>query len=132
MVCYGGSAHRIANALHIEPEQSQDLLDKYFSLFPELKLYLDNTGTLAKYQKYVQCKLTNRVYFVAESNAKGDNDDNAACRKAQNSLIQGAASVITKKALWYVQNSFDELNAKYSADIPEGKDAALCGVIHDR
>ena len=130
-VCYGGSGNRIATALHIDPAAADDLLNTYFQTFPELKLYLDNTATLAKYQKFVDCSLTGRRYFIGESNAKGLADENSAVRKAQNTLIQGSAAIMTKKAMWLVSEAFDELNYKYSADIPEGKDGQLIAVIHD-
>ena len=130
-VCYGGSGNRIATALHIDPEAAEDLLNTYFQTFPELKKYLDNTATLAKYQKFVECTLTGRRYFIGESNAKGLADENSAVRKAQNTLIQGSAAVMTKKAMWYVNEAFDDLNYRYSADIPEGKDGQLVAVIHD-
>ena len=98
---YGGSANRISNALFIDQKEAEDLLTKYFKLFPELKTYLTNTATLAKYQKYVECGLTGRRYFVGESNSKGLSDDNTIQRKACNTLIQGSAAVMTKKAMWY-------------------------------
>lgn len=69
--------------------------------------------------------------MMGESNAKGLSDDNTVQRKACNTLIQGASSIMTKKAMWYVDEGFEALNRKYSADIPEGMDGRLVAVIHD-
>lgn len=33
--------------------------------------------------------------------------------------------------MWYVDQAFEELNSKYSKDIPEGKDGQLVAVVHD-
>jgi hypothetical protein len=130
-VIYGGSASRISTALQIEKEQAEGLLKNYFEMFPELQAYINRISTLAKYQKWVECPVTNRRYFINESNSKGLDDENTTSRRACNCLIQGISSVMTKKASWNVMHLFDELNNKYSADIPEGKHSRLVGVIHD-
>lgn len=87
MVIYGGSANRISTALQVDKELAQQLLDNYFRLFPELRLYIDNISTLAKHQGWVECPVTNRRYWVAESNAKGLADDNSSSRKACNVIV---------------------------------------------
>jgi DNA polymerase I-like protein with 3'-5' exonuclease and polymerase domains len=64
LVIYGGSASRISTALQIDKQLAQELLDNYFKLFPELRTYIDNVSTQAKYQSWVQCPITNRRYWV--------------------------------------------------------------------
>jgi DNA polymerase-1 len=64
LVIYGGSASRISTALQIDKQLAQELLDNYFKLFPELRTYIDNVSTQAKYQGWVQCPITNRRYWV--------------------------------------------------------------------
>lgn len=130
-VIYGGSSNRISVALTVEQELADKLLNNYFELFPELKNYIDQVSTLAKYQKWVECPITNRRYFVGESNAKGLDDDNTIQRKACNTLIQGISAIMTKKAAFYVDNLFDELNIKYSSDIKEGKHGRIVALVHD-
>ena len=87
MLIYGGSANRIATALLVEKEEAKILLEKYFKKFSELELYIENTSTLARYQGWVKCPATNRIYFVNESNSKGDDSHLAASRKACNSIV---------------------------------------------
>lgn len=125
---YGGSANRISTALQIDIKDAEHLLNNYFELFPELKTYVQNTSELAKYQKWVQCPITNRRYFVSEDNAKGFGDLNSSARKACNCLVQGAASVMLKKAAYEVDILFDELNSRYKQSNKPGKITAL---IHD-
>ncbi len=129
---YGGSASRISTALQVEVEVAQRMLDNYFIMFPELKEYINIVSTKAKYQGWIECPVTNRRYWVRENNAKGLGDDNTVARKACNTTIQGLSSIMTKKGAWYVMEKFDALNAKYSADIPYGKEAVIVGIIHDR
>jgi DNA polymerase I-like protein with 3'-5' exonuclease and polymerase domains len=131
LLIYGGSANRISTALQVETEIADKLLDNYFSMFPELKHYIDTVSTKAKYQKWVECPITNRRYFVGESNAKGLNDDNTIQRKACNTLIQGISAIMTKKAAFYVDELFTELNNKYSSDIKEGKHGRIIALVHD-
>jgi DNA polymerase I len=64
LVIYGGSASRISTALQIDKQLAEKLLDNYFKLFPELRTYIDNISTLARYQGWVQCPVTNRRYWV--------------------------------------------------------------------
>ncbi len=111
LVIYGGSANRISTALQIDIHLAEKLLGNYFQLFPELKDYIDTVSTKAKYQKWVECPVTNRRYFVGESNAKGLSDDNTVQRKACNTLIQGVSAIMTKKAAFYVDQEFEKLNA---------------------
>lgn len=130
-VIYGGSANRISTALQVEIQIAERLLSNYFQMFPELKEYIDKTSTLAKYQKWVECPVTNRRYFVGETNAKGLDDDNTVQRKACNTLIQGVSAIMTKKAAFYIDKNFEELNTKYSSDIPIGKEGRIVALVHD-
>ena len=130
-VIYGGSANRISTALQIDPEVAEKLLGNYFQLFPELKDYIDTISTKAKYQKWVECPVTNRRYFVGESNAKGLSDDNTVQRKACNTLIQGVSAIMTKKAAYYVDQEFENLNARFSADVSNDRHGRIVALVHD-
>lgn len=66
-----------------------------------------------------------------ESNAKGLDDDNTVQRKACNTLIQGISAIMTKKAAYYVDEMFDELNYKYSSDLQIGKEGRIVALVHD-
>jgi len=112
---YGGSASRISTALQVEMQTAERLLSNYFKLFPELKNYIDDVSTKARYQKWVKCPVTNRRYFVGESNAK----------------IQGVSAIMTKRAAWLVDQAFEDLNNKYSKDISIGEEGRLIALIHD-
>jgi len=85
---YGGSASRISTALQVDIKVAENLLAGYFTMFPELKDYIDKVSTKAKYQGWINCPVTNRRYWVRESNAKGLSDDNTVARKSCNTLIQ--------------------------------------------
>jgi DNA polymerase-1 len=125
LVIYGGSANRISTALQVDKELAQQLLDNYFKLFPELKVYIDNISTLVKYQGWVECPVTNRRYWCKEDNAKGLGDDNSASRKGCNTLIQGISALMTKRAAYYVDQKFELLNSKYKCN------SRIVGLVHD-
>jgi len=130
-VIYGGGVNRISSALQVELQLAEKLLGNYFTEFPELKQYIDNTSTLAKYQGWITCPVTNRRYWVRESNAHGLSDDNTIARRSCNTLVQGLSAVMSKIAMTYVDKNFEELNRKYSSDIPEGKAGRIVAAIHD-
>lgn len=125
MVIYGGSANRISTALQVDKKLAQQLLDNYFKLFPELKIYIDNISTLVKYQGWVECPVTNRRYWCKEDNAKGLGDDNSASRKGCNTIIQGLSALQLKLAAYYVDQNFEVLNKKYNTN------GRIVGLVHD-
>lgn len=128
MTIYGGSANRISTALQIDIKLAEQLLNNYFALFPQLKTYIENTSTLAKHQRWVECPITNRRYWVNEANAKGIDNENSASRKACNVIIQGIASIMMKGAAAYIDENFEALNNKYKQNSRPGK---IVGLIHD-
>jgi len=127
-VIYGGSANRISTALQIDIKVAEQLLKNYFNLFPELQVYIDNTSSLARYQKWVQCPITNRRYFVGEGNAHGIENDGATMRKGCNTIIQGLSSIMTKRAAHYIDQFFTQLNTKYKQHSSPGY---IVGLVHD-
>ena len=128
---YGGSANRISTALQVDIKVAEQLLNGYFNMFPELKDYIDRVSTLAKYQKWVECPVTNRRYFIGESNAKGLSDDNTIQRKAVNTIVQGVSAIMTKKAAYLIDQNFEKLNNKYSKDFPIGNHGRIVALVHD-
>lgn len=131
MLIYGGSANRISTALQVEIDLAQQLLNNYFNMFPELKTYIQNISTLAKYQGWIQCPVTNRRYFINESNSKGFEDDSTVARRSCNIIIQGASSTMLKRALRYVDENFEELNKKYSKHLTLSQQGRVVAAIHD-
>lgn len=124
-------ATTIASKLKVPQETAQKFIDNYFEKFYGLKIWLDNIGEQAKYQKWVQCPISGRIYWVAEANAKGEETENSAIRKATNALIQGISSIMTKEAGWYTDIAFEKLNFELSRHIPPGKEARLVAIVHD-
>lgn len=88
MIIYGAMATTIASKLKVSQEQAQKFIDNYFEKFYGLKVWLDNVGQQARFQKWVQCPISGRIYWCAEANAKGDDSEGGWVRKATNALIQ--------------------------------------------
>lgn len=129
-VIYGAQATRVQEEVGGELDEAEFIIAGYFAKFSGLKAWLDTQATLAKYQKWVQDSV-GRKYFIAESNAKGSEDENTWVRKACNALIQGTSATMSKRAAWYVLQAYEKLNDYYCTRLNGFNRAELVAVIHD-
>ncbi len=108
---YGMSAFGLAQQLNIEPKEAQAYVDLYFSRYPGVKTYMENTRKQAHEQGYVETLYGRRLY-LAEINARNIMRQRAAERMAINAPLQGTAADIIKLAMikidaWLQQQSID-------------------------
>lgn len=127
---YGAQASRISEAIGCTPEEAEHIIAGYFDKFPGLKRWLDRMATLARYQKWVEDSV-GRKYFVAESNAKGGDDENTWVRKACNAIIQGTSATMSKRAGFKTVQAYEKLNDYYCTRIVGFNRAELVAVVHD-
>ncbi len=95
---YGMSAFGLAKQLGIARSQAQTYIDLYFSRYPGVKKYMDDTRELAKQQGYVETLWGRRLY-LPEINAKNAARRQYAERTAINAPMQGSAADIIKLAM---------------------------------
>ena len=97
-IIYGIGAWSLAEDIHTTPREAQAFIDKYLSIYPEIKTYMENTvesaikngyvTTLMKRRRYIG-ELESPIYAVREFGK----------RTSMNAPIQGSAADIIKKAM---------------------------------
>ncbi|MCF7969541.1 MAG: DNA polymerase I [Methylococcaceae bacterium] len=95
---YGMSAFGLAKQLGLGRNQAQEYIDLYFSRYPRVKQYMDDTRELAKQQGYVETLLGRRLY-LPEIHSKNAARRQYAERTAINAPMQGTAADIIKLAM---------------------------------
>jgi DNA polymerase I len=97
-IIYGQSAFGLANQLQIPQYQAKQYIELYFSRFPEIKEYMEQTKQQAREKGYVETLLGRRV-FIKDIHAKQGALRAFAERSAINAPIQGTAADIIRIAM---------------------------------
>ncbi|NDL71135.1 DNA polymerase I [Vreelandella alkaliphila] len=110
---YGMSAWGLSRQLHIERNQAQTYIDRYFDRYPGVARYMDRIRTQAAEDGYVETVLGRRLY-LPEIHSQNRNRRQGAERTAINAPMQGTAADIIKQAMidvdaWLAEGEFDAL-----------------------
>jgi len=100
---YGMSAHGLAQRLGIPTQQAGKLVDRYFSVLPRVKRYLEESAKEARARGYTR-SVFGRIRPLSEVATVEGRGGNPIDRVAVNTPIQSAAADIAKIALF----RFDE------------------------
>jgi DNA polymerase-1 len=95
---YGMSAFGLARQIDVGRKEAQTYIDTYFTRYPGVKTYMENTRTLAADQGYVETLFGRRLH-LPEINSKNGMRRQAAERTAINAPMQGTAADIIKRAM---------------------------------
>ena len=95
---YGMSAFGLARQLKIERGAAQEYIDLYFSRYPGVKKYMDDTRANAHDQGYVETLYGRRLY-LPDINASNHTRRQYAERTAINAPMQGTAADLIKLAM---------------------------------
>ncbi len=108
---YGMSAFGLAKQLNLSRAEAQDYITLYFSRYPSVHDYMENTRALAGEQGYVETILGRRLYM---ENIRAGNAmvRQAAERAAINAPLQGSAADIIKLAMISVDQALPKQYAK--------------------
>ena len=100
-ISYGVTGYGLSQQTELTPEEGNKFITAYFTRFPKVKAYLDETRRRAAEQGYVETLLGRRRYFPElKSQAKAHAGARAAAeRMAINTPIQGTAADIIKIAM---------------------------------
>ena len=110
-IVYGISGFGLGENLDISPKEAKKYIDKYLSMYPGVKEYMDNIKMKAKEQGYVRTimnrkreidELKNTNYIIVKSGE----------RMAMNTPIQGSAADIIKKTMIDVDNEMTKKGLK--------------------
>ncbi|MGH8537998.1 MAG: DNA polymerase I [Gammaproteobacteria bacterium] len=95
---YGMSAFGLARQLGIDRGAAQDYIDRYFSRYPGVKAFMEETRVRARRQGYVETVYHRRLY-LPEINSRNTQRRQYAERTAINAPMQGTAADIIKRAM---------------------------------
>lgn len=97
-IIYGIGAWSLSEDIKVTPKEAQAFIDRYLSIYPEIKTYMENIVKFAKEHEYVETLMKRRRYIpelkspVFTQRAFGE-------RLSLNAPIQGSAADILKKAM---------------------------------
>ena len=97
-IVYGISGFGLANQLGIAQSEANDYIKKYFTRFPGIRDYMEETKEFARAHNYVETLFGRRIH-IREINAKVPAMRGGAERAAINAPIQGAAADIIRRAM---------------------------------
>ena len=95
---YGMSAFGLAQNLNIERSAAASYIERYFTRYPGVRQYMDNTRALAKQQGYVETYFGRRLWVPAINSANAMQRAGAE-RAAINAPMQGTAADLIKLAM---------------------------------
>jgi DNA polymerase-1 len=119
-ILYGMSAFGLAKQLGVDRSQAQRFIDSYFSQYPRVRSFMDQTLERARKQGYVETLMGHRV-FVPEIHARNTMRRQYAERTAINAPLQGSAADIIKVAMI-------RLHERLKKEVPE---AHMILQVHD-
>jgi len=95
---YGMSAFGLASQLGIERSAAQQYMDRYFTRYPGVKAYMDQTRQSAREKGYVETVFGRRLY-MPDIRAANNQRRMGAERAAINAPMQGTAADLIKLAM---------------------------------
>lgn len=97
-IIYGMGAWSLSEDLDTTPKEAQEFIDKYLSVYPEIKQYMIDVVAFGEKHGYVETKL-NRRRYIPELHSKVYQQREFGKRTALNAPIQGTAADILKVAM---------------------------------
>jgi len=107
-IIYGISQYGLAKQINVSNHEADKFLNAYFSRFPEIKIYMDDTIKFCRKSGYVNNIFGRRSHFNG-INDKNFNVRNFQERAAINAPIQGSASEIMRLAMIRLNKKFENL-----------------------
>ena len=137
-IIYGSSAFGLSNQLSIAVAEAQEAIDAYFSQYPGVRRFLDETVAEAKERGFVQTLLARRRY-LPDLVSRNRVLRQAAERMAVNSVIQGSEADLIKQAMVEVDAALDaegfearmilQVHDELVFEAPEAEVEALSGLV---
>jgi DNA polymerase-1 len=140
-ILYGLSAFGLANQLGIASAEAQETIDAYFARYRGVRTFIDETIEVARERGFVQTLLGRRRY-LPDLASRNRTLRQAAERMAVNSVIQGTAADLIKKAMVDLAPAIDEadlgaemilqVHDELVFEIPPAKVDALTSLVVER
>jgi DNA polymerase-1 len=139
-IIYGSTAFGIANQLGIATADAQATIDTYFRRYSGVRRFIDETIARAGEQGFVSTLLGRRRY-LPDLRSRNRVLRQAAERMAVNSVIQGTAADLIKKAMVEVDGALREralgarmilqVHDELVLEVPEAEVDAVGGLVRD-
>lgn len=104
-IIYGISAFGLSQRLNIPRPEAKNIIENYFTQYPKIKEYMNNSIVLAKEKGYVETILGRRRY-LRDINSANHTVRGFAERNAINAPIQGSAADMIKIAMINIHKEF--------------------------
>jgi DNA polymerase I len=108
-IVYGTSAYGLAKRIKKSHSEAQTYIDNYFKLYPEVKVYMEESKEFAKKNGFAQSFFGRKCHINMK--AKGTQRGFAE-RLSINAPIQGTAADIIKKAMINLDYELKKINSK--------------------
>ena len=108
-IIYGITVFGLAERLGIDRNEAKQLIDGYFTTFPQVYDYMEQAKTTAREQGYVETFFHRRRY-LPDINSRNATVRGFAERNAINAPIQGSAADIIKVAMIRIYERFKREN----------------------
>jgi len=140
-IIYGSSAFGIANQLGIAQTEAQATIDRYFERYRGVRRFLDETVAQAREDGFVRT-LLGRRRFLPDLGSRNRTLRQAAERMAVNTVLQGTAADLIKKAMVDVDQELRDaaiparmilqVHDELVFEAPERALAGLAELVRDR
>ena len=114
-LAYGMGPHKLADTLDISIKDASELIDKYFTAFPNIKAFLEMLGRFGKMNGYIRTfKPFKRKRFFDYWDGRNTPPKEIGMieRASKNTPIQGASADMTKLALVMIHNHIKDNNLR--------------------
>ncbi|MBU2514605.1 DNA polymerase I [bacterium] len=108
-IIYGMGAYRLSQEIGVSQKQAAAFIDSYFSKYPGIKRYMEETVSFCRENLFVETMFQRRR-LIPDINSKNRLAQSGAERVAINSRIQGSAADLIKIAMVNIQS---KLEARY-------------------
>ena len=101
-LAYGMGPHKLSDTLDIPISDAENLINKYFEVFPSIKNFLDTNAKFGKKHGYIRTMAPYkriRKFPAWQGRATEMRDMGSIDRMSRNTPIQGAAGDMTKEAM---------------------------------
>ncbi|NQV01142.1 MAG: DNA polymerase I, partial [Bacteroidia bacterium] len=110
-IAYGMSAFGLAERLNIPRQEGADIIRQYFTEYPGIRRYMDETIEFAREHGYVET-MKHRRRYLRDINSGNANVRGFAERNAINAPIQGTAADMIKIAMINIFHEFEQRKLK--------------------
>ena len=110
-IIYGSGPYSLSKELGVSFKEAKDFIETYFEKYSGVREFIDKTIENAEINGYVKT-MANRKRELPELSSRTQNVKENGKRMAVNTIIQGTAAEIIKKAMINIHNKIIEMNSK--------------------